>query len=47
MFVTEGDPETPADIEAGFVEISQLSGKPQRAMRGSEIAMVFQDPLTP
>jgi len=43
----EGDPDAPADIEAGFVEISQLSGKPQRAMRGSEIAMVFQDPLTP
>jgi peptide/nickel transport system ATP-binding protein len=46
VFVTEGDSEAPADIEAGFVEISQLSGKPQRAMRGSEIAMVFQDPLT-
>ena len=46
VFVTEGDPEAPTDIEAGFVEISQLSGKPQRAMRGGEIAMVFQDPLT-
>jgi peptide/nickel transport system ATP-binding protein len=46
VFVTTGDPDSPADIEAGFVEISRLSGKSQRAMRGSEIAMVFQDPLT-
>jgi peptide/nickel transport system ATP-binding protein len=46
VFVTEGDPDAPADIGAGFVEISRLSGTPQRAMRGGEIAMVFQDPLT-
>ena len=46
VFVTEGDPDTPATIEEGFVEITRLSGTPQRAMRGGKIAMVFQDPLT-
>ncbi len=46
VFVTEGDPETPATIEEGFVEITRLSGEPQRAMRGGRIAMVFQDPST-
>lgn len=46
VFVTEGDADTPADIEDGFVEITRLDGEPQRAMRGGKIAMVFQDPLT-
>ncbi|WP_254862398.1 ABC transporter ATP-binding protein [Halovivax gelatinilyticus] len=46
VFVTEGDPETPDGITAGFVELSNLSGESQRLMRGGRIAMVFQDPLT-
>ncbi|MEF8807419.1 ABC transporter ATP-binding protein [Natronomonas sp.] len=46
IFITEGDPESPESIEAGFIEISRLSGKAQRAIRGGKIAMVFQDPLT-
>jgi peptide/nickel transport system ATP-binding protein len=46
VFVTDGDPASPADIQDGFVEISRLEGKAQRAMRGGKIAMVFQDPLT-
>jgi peptide/nickel transport system ATP-binding protein len=46
IFVTEGDADSPQHIEDGFIEISRLSGEAQRAMRGSKIAMVFQDPLT-
>ncbi|QLD86756.1 ABC transporter ATP-binding protein [Natronomonas halophila] len=46
VFVTEGDADSPQHIEDGFIEISRLSGEAQRAMRGSKIAMVFQDPLT-
>ncbi len=46
IFVTDGSPDDPASIEDGFVELSRLSGKAQRAMRGGKIAMVFQDPLT-
>ncbi len=46
VFVTEGSPDDPSSIESGFVEITRLEGKAQRAMRGNKIAMVFQDPLT-
>ena len=46
IFVTDGDPSSPESISAGFIEITRLSGKPQRLMRGGRIAMVFQDPLT-
>jgi peptide/nickel transport system ATP-binding protein len=46
IFVTEGDADSPGNVEDGFIEISRLSGKPQRAIRGGKIAMVFQDPLT-
>jgi peptide/nickel transport system ATP-binding protein len=46
VFVTEGDPDEPSEIEDGFVEISRLDGAAQRAMRGGKISMVFQDPLT-
>ncbi|WP_247731540.1 ABC transporter ATP-binding protein [Halovivax limisalsi] len=46
VFVVDGDPETPASITNGFVEITNLSGESQRLMRGGRIAMIFQDPLT-
>ncbi len=46
VFVTEGDPAEPADVEAGFIELSNLEGDAGRAVRGNKIAMVFQDPLT-
>jgi len=46
IFVTEGKRATPESIQSGFVEITRLSGKPQRLMRGGRLAMVFQDPLT-
>lgn len=43
IFITDGDTE---NIQDGFVEITRLSGEPQRLMRGGRLAMVFQDPLT-
>ena len=46
IFVTEGSPAEPADIGAGFIELSNLEGDAGRAIRGNKIAMVFQDPLT-
>jgi peptide/nickel transport system ATP-binding protein len=46
IFVTEGPPAEPADIEAGFIELSNLEDEAGRAIRGNKIAMVFQDPLT-
>jgi len=46
VFVTAGDPDDPASITEGFVEISRLDGEAQRLMRGGRIAMIFQDPLT-
>jgi len=46
VFVSEGSADSPEDITAGFVELSRLSGEPQRLMRGGRITMVFQDPLT-
>jgi len=46
VFVTDGDPSDPDSIVDGFVELTALSGKAQRAIRGNKIAMVFQDPLT-
>jgi len=46
VFVTRGDADDPSNIEAGFVEVTRLSGEPQRLMRGGRISMVFQDPLT-
>lgn len=46
IFVTDGEPSSPESIRDGFIEITRLSGKPQRLMRGGRLAMVFQDPLT-
>ncbi len=46
VFVTDGEAGSPEGIRNGFIEISRLSGEPQRKMRGGRIAMVFQDPLT-
>lgn len=43
VYITEGTADA---IEAGFIEITHLSGEAQRLMRGGRIAMVFQDPLT-
>ncbi|WP_254810015.1 oligopeptide/dipeptide ABC transporter ATP-binding protein [Natronosalvus amylolyticus] len=43
VFITE---QSSGEIVEGFIEITRLEGKPQRAMRGGKIAMVFQDPLT-
>jgi len=46
VFVTDGDPSDPETIADGFVELTALDGKAQRAIRGNKVAMVFQDPLT-
>ncbi|WP_121742232.1 ABC transporter ATP-binding protein [Natronorubrum halophilum] len=46
VFITEGSSDSPDDIASGFVEITRLSGEPQRLIRGNRIAMVFQDPMT-
>ena len=46
VFVTGGDPDRPGRITDGFIELTRLDGEPQRAIRGGNIAMVFQDPQT-
>ena len=43
VFITDGDEES---ISGGFIEVTRLSKKAQRKMRGGRIAMIFQDPLT-
>ncbi|WP_049922951.1 oligopeptide/dipeptide ABC transporter ATP-binding protein [Halopiger djelfimassiliensis] len=46
VFVRGGGSDDPDAIDDGFVEITNCTGKAQRAMRGGRVAMVFQDPLT-
>ncbi len=46
VFITEGDPSEPESITEGFIELTRVTGEAQRKMRGGQIAMVFQDPLT-
>ena len=46
IFVTGGDGTEPDRISDGFIELTRVDGESQRAIRGGNIAMVFQDPLT-
>ena len=46
VFVTAGNADEPASIDAGFIDITRTSGPATRAMRGGRIAMIFQDPLS-